>query len=70
MKKSAHRHSRVAARASVRGWERRLQAALRSQPTDAIDLFSDRDEDVVEYAALLRGFEGVREEALEAERYS
>ena len=70
MKKSLQRHPRIAVRASANGMERRLQAMLRAQRLDAPDLFSDRDEDDVEYASLLRDFECVRDEALGAECYS
>lgn len=70
MKKSLQRHSRIAARAVMRRREQQLQAALRAQRPEAPDLFSDRVEDDVEYASLLRDFQCVREEALGAERYS
>ena len=70
MKKSLQQHPRIAARASMRFNERQLQAALRAQRPDAPDLFSDRDEDDVEYASLLRDFECVHDEALGAESYS
>ena len=70
MNKSHQQHPRIAARASMRFNERRLQAALRAQRPYAPDLFSDRNEDDVEYASLLRGFECVHDEALGAECYS
>ena len=70
MNKSLQRHSRIPARASANSMERRLQATLRAQRLEAPDLFSDRDEDETEYASLLRDFECVRDEALEAECYS
>jgi hypothetical protein len=70
MKKSHQRHSRIAARAVMRRGEHQLQAALRAQRPDAPDLFSDRIEDDVEYASLLRDFQSVQEEALGAECYS
>lgn len=70
MKKSAHRHSRGATRAPARGGEKRLLAALRAQSPDALDLFTDRDDDAGEYQSLLRDFERVREEAIGAERYN
>lgn len=70
MKKSHQQHSRSAARASMRFNVQQLRAALRAQRPDAPDLFSDRNEDDVEYASLLRDFECVHDEALGAECYN
>lgn len=70
MKKSVQRHPRIAVRTPAHSMEGRLQAMLQAQRPDAPDLFSDRDEDDVEYASLLRDFECVRDEALGAECYS
>ena len=70
MKKILQLHSRTTPRASAQYNLQRLQSALRAQRPDAPDLFSDRDEDDVEYASLLRDFELVHDEALGAERYN
>jgi hypothetical protein len=49
---------------------RRLHAALQTLRREAPDIFSDREEDAVEYESIVRDFETVHDEALAGERYN
>jgi hypothetical protein len=65
MKPSTHRHTKRAIRS-----QRWLLAAMHAQRKEPPVLFSERDDDAAEYASLMRDFECVRDEALDAERYN
>lgn len=69
MKHPVHQQARSAGSRAARVAETRLYTALRAQHT-APDLFSDRNEDAAEYAAILRYFERVHDEAADADRYN
>jgi hypothetical protein len=54
----------------ARDARRRLEATLQTLRLEAPDIFSDREEDAVEYESIVRGFETARDEALSGERYN
>jgi hypothetical protein len=70
MKHLPHQHAQAADRKAARVAEARLQVALRGQLLHAPDLSSDRDEEATEYAAILRDFERVHDEATGADRFN
>jgi hypothetical protein len=70
MKHSPHQHAQGAIRQGARVAEARLQAVVRSQYLAAPDLYSDRDDNAAEYAAILRDFERVHDESADADRFN
>jgi hypothetical protein len=55
----------------ARDARRRLHAMLQTlRPVATPDIFSDREEDAVEYDSIVRDFETVHNEALSGERYN
>lgn len=69
MRASAHRQRGIPGPAARRA-EAWLRAALQAQRADPPDLFSDRDDDAMEYASILRDFTCRHDVALGAERYN
>ena len=69
MRASTHRRNGVSAPAARRA-ELWLRAALQAQRAEALELFSDRDDDALEYASILRDFECAHDKALGAERHN
>jgi hypothetical protein len=68
MKTSSHPTARTAKLAKPA--QRRLEALLRAMPHDPQDVFSDREEDAVEYDSIVRDFANACDEALSAARYN
>ena len=65
MRSSTHGGRGICAPAARRA-EARLQAALHAQREDALELFSDRDDEAREYASILRDFACRHDAALDA----
>jgi hypothetical protein len=70
MRTTIHRMARPGTPLMARDARRRLHAALQTLRLEAPDIFSDREEDAVEYDSIVRDFETARGEALSAERYN
>ena len=62
------RHARVAGSRTAYVAETQMLAVLRAQDLQAPDLFSSRDEDAAEYAAILRDFERAHDELAEGDQ--
>ena len=54
----------------ARGARRKIEAALLALRMREPDIFSDREEDAVEYDSIVRDFEMARNEAVAADRYN
>jgi hypothetical protein len=70
MKTTIHRTARAGTPVMERDARRRLEAMLQTLRREAPAIFSDREEDAVEYDSIVRDFERVHDEALSAERYN
>lgn len=70
MKVSRCKSERARRRRAVCSAEARWQRALRALRPGAPEVFSDRQEDAVEYEHILREFGRARDEALGVERFA
>ena len=70
MKTAVHRTAKTGIPLVARAARRRPGVALQVLRLEAPDIFSDREEDAVEYENIVRDFAIVRDEALSGERYN
>lgn len=70
MKTTIHRTARAVTPVVARDARRRLEATLQTLRLEAPDIFSDREEDAVEYDSIVRDFAIAHDEAFSGERYN